>query len=135
MKKEINEENSISEYKADGVNNFEHILDEFDQMKILRENISDNTDLAFNMLKAIKDDGEDDVVDSLTIYCSEILEQEKLAKEVFDKAEVLVENAKNIKENDKLSKMENMLMEYFSALKLNEKNSSERLTKVLKSFK
>ena len=64
-------------YKADGLDNAEHILDVFNEIKMVRENITDNTDLAFNMLKAIKDESEADIVDSLTILCSDILEEEK----------------------------------------------------------
>lgn len=121
-------------YKADGLDNNEHILDVFSQIKILRSNITDNTDLAFNMLKALKDDGEDDIVDSLTIFCSDILEQEKQSKDTFEKAEVLFENSKDVREGEKLAKIQDLMVEYLSAMQLSEKNSQHLIEKVIKNF-
>lgn len=126
------EENEI--YEGDGLNNHEHILDIFSQIKVLRGNITDNTDLAFNMLKALKDDGEADIVDSLTIFCSEILEQEKQSKDVFERAELLIENSKDIRDEKRLEKVQDMLVEYFSAIQLSEKNSQILIEKVIKNF-
>lgn len=122
-------------YKADGIDNLEHIIDVFNEIKMLRENITDNTDLAFNLLKAIKEDGEADIVDSLTIMCSDILEQEKQSKDIFEKAEILVENSKKDLKNEELQKIQSLLMEYFNAIKLSEKNSQILVEKVVKNFK
>lgn len=122
-------------YKADGIDNLEHIIDVFNEIKMLRENITDNTDLAFNLLQAIKEDGEADIVDSLTIMCSDILEQEKQSKDIFEKAEILVENSKKDLKNEELQKIQSLLMEYFNAIKLSEKNSQILVEKVVKNFK
>lgn len=126
----LNEENK--QYKADGIDNNEHILDIFSQIKVLRGNITDNTDLAFNMLKALREEGEADIVDSLTILCSEILEQEKQSKDIFEKAEVLVENSKNA--GGELEKIQDLMVEYLSAVELSEKNSQLLVEKVIKNF-
>lgn len=129
------EKEEVEEYKADGLDNAEHILDVFNEMKILRENITDNTDLAFNMLKAIKDNAEADIVDSLTIFCSDILEQEKQSKDIFEKSTQLVENSKAFSKKEELLKVQELLMEYFNAIKISEKNSQILIEKVIKNFK
>ena len=129
------ENESEEVYKADGIDNAEHILDVFSEMKMLMENISDNTDLAFSLLKSIKEEGEADIVDSLTIFCSDILEQEKQSQDLFEKSERLVETSKSITEKEKLLKMQELLMEYFTALKLSEANSQALIEKVIKNFK
>lgn len=129
------ENEEVEEYKADGLDNSEHILDVFNEMKMLRENITDNTDLAFNMLKAIKEEGEADIVDSLTIFCSDILEQEKQSKDIFEKSVQLVENSKVFSNKEDLNKVQDLLMEYFNALRISEKNSQILIEKVIKNFK
>lgn len=130
-----NHDHEHEEYKADGIDNGEHVLDIFDEIKLMRENITDNTDLAFNLLKSIKEEGDTDIVDSLTIFCSDILEQEKQSKEVFDRAEALIENSRLVKEREKLAKIEDMMKEYFVAIKLSEENSQHLVEKVIKIFK
>lgn len=122
------------DYTGDGLNNSEHILDVYGQIKVLRGNIIDNTDLAFNILKAIKDDGEGDIVDSLTILCSDILEQEKQSKDVFERAEMLVEGLRDGNGEKELDKAQQMLVEYLLALQLSEKNSQILMEKIVKNF-
>lgn len=49
----------------DGIDNSEHILDMQKQVEMLIENISDNTDSAFDILKLHDDDKDQDLVDVL----------------------------------------------------------------------
>lgn len=120
-------------YKADGVDNKEHILDVFGEIQMLRENITDNTDLAFNMLKAMKEE-EGDIVDSLTILCSDILEQEKQSQDIFEKSSTLMERVKEGKSSE-LQKVQDLMMEYLNAIKLSEQNSQLLIEKIIKNFK
>lgn len=125
------------EYNADGLQADEHILDMLSEADILFDNIKDNTNVAFEILKSVKEKEDNDFVDSVTIYCSDILEEEKRATEIYDKIKVIEENIRSKMEfnQQKIKQLFDLTDEYFSALILNEKKSKDVLTKLIKSIK
>ena len=96
----------------DGIDNSEHILDMQKQVEMLIENISDNTDSAFDILKLHDDDKDQDLVDVYRIICNDILDCEKLAKQkvtLFQKGvQALESSAEAVK---KLQEFENLFDE------------------------
>ncbi len=68
-------------HSQDGVDNSENVLDMQKQLTMLLENIKDNTDVAFSILKMHEEDGDQEIVDVYRINCSNILDCEKLATE------------------------------------------------------
>ncbi len=81
------EEKKTHKHSNDGIDNNEHIIDMQKQLEVLFENIQDNTDSAFGVLKLHENDKEQDIVDVYRINCSNILDCEKLAgdlKKEFD---------------------------------------------------
>ena len=96
----------------DGIDNSEHILDMQKQVEMLIENISDNPDSAFDILKLHDDDKDQDLVDVYRIICNDILDCEKLAKQkvtLFQKGvQALESSAEAVK---KLQEFENLFDE------------------------
>lgn len=76
------EEKETHEHSHDGIDNSEHILDMQKQIEVLIENIQDNTDSAFSILKLHENDKDQDIVDVYRINCSNILDCEKLASKL-----------------------------------------------------
>ncbi len=69
----------LHNHSHDGIDNKEHILDMQKQLSMLIDNIKDNTDTAFSLLKLHENDGDQEIVDVYRINCSNILDYEKLA--------------------------------------------------------
>lgn len=69
----------LHNHSNDGIDNKEHILDMQKQLSMLIDNIKDNTDTAFSLLKLHENDGDQEIVDVYRINCSNILDYEKLA--------------------------------------------------------
>ena len=78
---EIDEEETVS---VDGIENSEHILDILQEIDMLKNNISDNSDLGisiYNLQK--KNEGlSDDILDAMQLACEKIIEIEKTANEL-----------------------------------------------------
>lgn len=112
----------------DGLDNSEHILDMQKQVEMLIENISDNTDSAFSILKLHVDDKDQDLVDVYRIVCNDILDCEKLAKQkvmLFQKGvQALESSAEAVK---KLQKFENL----FDEINKLEKSSDDLLKSLI----
>ena len=112
----------------DGIDNSEHILDMQKQVEILIENISDNTDSAFDILKLHDDDKDQDLVDVYRIICNDILDCEKLAKQkvtLFQKGvQALESSAEAVK---KLQEFENL----FDEINRLEKSSDDLLKSLI----
>lgn len=112
----------------DGIDNSEHILDMQKQVEMLIENISDNTDSAFDILKLHDDDKDQDLVDVYRIICNDILDCEKLAKQkvtLFQKGvQALESSAEAVK---KLQEFENL----FDEINRLEKTSDDLLKSLI----
>ncbi len=112
----------------DGIDNSEHILDMQKQVEMLIENISDNTDSAFDILKLHDDDKDQDLVDVYRIICNDILDCEKLAKQkvtLFQKGvQALESSAEAVK---KLQEFENL----FDEINRLEKSSDDLLKSLI----
>ena len=112
----------------DGIDNSEHILDMQKQVEMLIENISDNTDSAFDILKLHDDDKDQDLVDVYRIVCNDILDCEKLAKQkvtLFQKGvQALESSAEAVK---KLQEFENL----FDEINRLEKSSDDLLKSLI----
>ena len=119
------------EHDADGIDNKEHLLDMFSEADVLYQNIKDNTDSAFAILKNLEGKEDEDILDVIRINCSEILEVEKQTKDIFDnikKIEIsLKENLETLSDG-KIS----LIDEYFEALQKCEMVSNESFEKLLK---
>ena len=127
---ECNHEHN-EKYDADGIDNKEHLLDMFSEADVLYQNIKDNTDSAFAILKNLEGKEDEDILDVIRINCSEILEVEKQTKDIFDnikKIEIsLKENLETLSDG-KIS----LIDEYFEALQKWEMVSNESFEKLLK---
>ena len=118
----------IEDILDDGIDNSEHILDMQKQVEMLIENISDNTDSAFDILKLHDDDKDQDLVDVYRIICNDILDCEKLAKQkvtLFQKGvQALESSAEAVK---KLQEFENL----FDEINRLEKSSDDLLKSLI----
>ena len=103
----------------------------FSEADVLYQNIKDNTDSAFAILKNLEGKEDEDILDVIRINCSEILEVEKQTKDIFDnikKIEIsLKENLETLSDG-KIS----LIDEYFEALQKCEMVSNESFEKLLK---
>lgn len=118
-------------HNHDGIDNEEHFLDMFSEIEMLFQNIKDNTDGAFDILKAYENTEDNDLIDVIKIDASEILEVEKLTSPVFEeiqKIKNLIQNKNNYLENKEI------IEKYFNFLKINEKKSSYIFDKLLKKL-
>ena len=129
MDKHIHDKNCVHE--GDGIDNKEHFLDLFSETEMLYQNIKDNTDVVFNLLKNYEKDKDDDFVDVIKIDASEILEIEKLISPIFKE----LENIKNlIKNNEDYLKQKELIEKYFNFIKTNEEKSFEIINKLFKKL-
>ena len=113
----------------EGISNHEHFIDIFKEIDILRDNLSDNTDTAFEILKMYDEHSDQESVDVLRITCSDILDAEELAKEKIERYERLKQKvlaSGGSKEEQKEA------LEILNELKKLEKNSSTQFGELLK---
>lgn len=113
----------------EGISNHEHFIDIFKEIDILRDNLSDNTDTAFDILKMYDEHSDQESVDVLRITCSDILDAEELAKEKIERYERLKQKvlaSGGSKEEQKEA------LEILNELKKLEKNSSKQFGELLK---
>lgn len=113
----------------EGISNHEHFIDIFKEIDILRDNLSDNTDTAFDILKMYNEHSDQESVDVLRITCSDILDAEELAKEKIERYERLKQKvlaSGGSKEEQKEA------LEILNELKKLEKNSSKQFGELLK---
>ncbi len=118
-------------YDADGVDNKEHLLDMFEQADILYENIKDNTDGAFSILKNLENKEDEDILDVIRINCNEVLEVEKQTKEIYENIKKIELSLKQNCEKVSDGKI-SLIEEYFEALQNCEKVSYASFEKLLK---
>lgn len=122
----------------DGVDNEEHILDIEKQIEMLIENIKDNTDTAFDILKLHQEDKEQDIVDVYRINCSQILDCEKLAQKTYKKYNNLKDKLNagyTTDKKDAVKKQIEKLINFYKEIETYEKESVELLNSLIKKSK
>lgn len=125
------EENNHN-HSHDGIDNKEHTLDMQKQLSLLMENIKDNTDTAFSILKMHENDEDQDTVDVYRINCSNILDCEKTANE---KAEHFNNMFKEIKSEVQALKVMEELESIFDEIEKLENSSQHYLINLLNLLK
>ncbi len=113
----------------EGISNHEHFIDIFKEIDILRDNLSDNTDTAFDILKMYDEHSDQESVDVLRVTCSDILDAEELSKgglERYERLKQKVLASGGSKEEQKEA------LEILNELKKLEKNSSKQFGELLK---
>ena len=122
----------MSENKTEdkeGISNHEHFIDIFKEIDILRDNLSDNTDTAFEILKMYDEHSDQESVDVLRITCSNILDAEELSKEGMERYEKLKQN---VLTNGGDKEQQKEALEILSELKKLEKSSSKQFSELLR---
>lgn len=113
----------------EGISNHEHFIDIFKEIDILRDNLSDNTDTAFEILKMYDEHSDQESVDVLRITCSNILDAEELSKEGMERYEKLKQN---VLTNGGGKEQQKEALEILSELKKLEKSSSKQFSELLR---
>lgn len=120
------------EHNHDGIDNHEHFLDMFSQAEMLFQNIKDNTDGVFQLLKIYEEQGDEDIVDVIKIDAGEILEIEKTTQPIFEEIKKLKNSIKD--END-FFLLKNGAEKYFDFILKNEEKSSLIYNNLIKKIK
>lgn len=121
------------QHSHDGIDNYEHILDMRKQLDMLFNNIKDNTDTAFEILKMHENDTEQDVVDVYRINCSDILDCEKLVEAKVNSFKEL-SNALAGKGKEEIVKVLPKLEDLFDEIRQFEKSSTDLLYTLMKKI-
>ena len=128
----MDEELDSHNHSHDGIDNNEHILDMQKQLSMLIDNIKDNTDTAFDILKMHDEDKDQDIVDVYRINCSNILDCEKLANEKVEHFNSIFDKILN--ENDAIKFLKE-LEDIFDEVNEYEKSSEHYLQVLLELLK
>ena len=119
-------------YSGDGLDNHEHILDMQNQIKVLIENIQENTDSAFKFLKMHENDDNQEFVDVIRVNCSYILDCEKLANNFAKQFNQIVDK---LKENSiEIDKYLSGLEELFDKIQHLESSSEYEYSALIKKI-
>lgn len=122
-------------HSADGTENEEHILDMAEQGEMLFQNIKDNTDSVFNLIKTFEElNNDEDLLDVIRINASEILDIEKKSTSIYEefkKVKFLLINCEEKLNQEKL----NIFEDYFNVLNKYEKESTEIFEKLIIKLK
>jgi len=118
------------EENDDGIDNSEHILDMFSQIDSFFQNIKDNTDSTFELLKMSEKD--EDIADVIKIDASEILEIEKVATLSFNEFSKIKELI--IKDGEVSEDKKEIVENYYNTLQKFEKKSSELFFNLIKKL-
>lgn len=128
----MNEVKNQEIYSGDGLDNHEHILDMQNQIKVLIENIQENTDSAFNFLKMHENDDNQEFVDVIRVNCSNILDCEKLANNFAKQFNQIVDK---LKENSiEIDKYLSGLEELFDKIQHLESSSEYEYSALIKKI-
>ena len=134
METKMNEVNLKNQevYSGDGLDNHEHILDMQNQIKVLIENIQENTDSAFKFLKMHENDDNQEFVDVIRVNCSNILDCEKLANNFAKQFSQIVDK---LKENSiEIDKYLSGLEELFEKIQHLESSSEYEYSALIKKI-
>lgn len=119
------------EHNHDGIDNHEHFLDMFSEIEMLFQNIKDNTDGVFEILKNYEKGSDEDVVDVIKIDAGEILEIEKICQPIYDEIKKLKEVACNKKSLDSVKEL---VQRYYDFIVKNEEKSSLLYSNLIKKL-
>ena len=106
----------------------EHFVDIFKEFDLMRDNLSENTDTAFEILKLYDNALDQESVDVLRITCSNILDCEELAKNILEKYESV---KKQVFAGKTDSQMQQQALELLKEIKKLEKTSSKNFKQLL----
>ena len=106
----------------------EHFVDIFKEIDLMRDNLSENTDTAFEILKLYDNALDQESVDVLRITCSNILDCEELAKSILEKYEAV---KKQVFAGKTDSQMQQQALELLKEIKKLEKTSSKNFKQLL----
>ena len=112
-------------YNHDGIDNKEHFLDMINQCQLILDNLKENTDTAFLLLKQYEND--EDFADVIKIDASEILEIEKFCSTFEEKI-----NAIKLYGSEKDLELKEELNNIFQTLEKYEEKSNKILEKLIK---
>lgn len=106
----------------------EHFVDIFKEFDLMRDNLSENTDTAFEILKLYDNALDQESVDVLRITCSNILDCEELAKSILEKYESV---KKQVFAGKTDNQMQQQAIELLKEIKKLEKTSSKNFKQLL----
>ena len=106
----------------------EHFVDIFKEFDLMRDNLSENTDTAFEILKLYDNALDQESVDVLRITCSNILDCEELAKSILEKYESV---KKQVFAGKTDNQMKQQALELLKEIKKLEKTSSKNFKQLL----
>lgn len=120
------------EKDIEGIEADEHFVDMFKEIDLMYDNIKENTDNAFEILKLFGNNKDQESVDVLRITCSNILDCEEIIKKQIENFEkIKAEILKNeIKVDFKLRQKE--VEDFYKTIKKYEKDSSSQFKELLK---
>ena len=120
------------EKDIEGIEADEHFVDMFKEIDLMYDNIKENTDNAFEILKLFENNKDQESVDVLRITCSNILDCEEIIKKQIEnfeniKAEIL-KNERKVDFKLRQKEVEN----FYKTIKKYEKDSSSQFKELLK---
>lgn len=115
----------------EGINQKEHFIDLFREIDLFYDNIKDNTDSAFEMLKIVENNKDQETIDVLRIVCSNILDCETKVKEFIERYEMLKKQIFN-KSEEETQRFQENIIELHKNIKNVEKESSKQFKQFLK---
>lgn len=120
------------EKDIEGIEADEHFVDMFKEIDLMYDNIKENTDNAFEILKLFENNKDQESVDVLRITCSNILDCEEIIKKQIENFEkIKAEILKNERKVDfKLRQKE--VEDFYKTIKKYEKESSSQFKELLK---
>ena len=120
------------EKDIEGIEADEHFVDMFKEIDLMYDNIKENTDNAFEILKLFENNKDQESVDVLRITCSNILDCEEIIKKQIKNFEnIKAEILKNERKVDsKLRQKE--VEDFYKTIKKYEKDSSSQFKELLK---
>ena len=120
------------EKDIEGIEADEHFVDMFKEIDLMYDNIKENTDNAFEILKLFENNKDQESVDVLRITCSNILDCEEIIKKQIENFEKIKAGIlKNERKVDfKLRQKE--VEDFYKTIKKYEKDSSSQFKELLK---
>ncbi len=121
------EEKDVEGIKAD-----EHFIDMFKEIDLMYDNIKENTDSAFEILKLFENNKDQESVDVLRITCSNILDCEEIIKKQIENFEKIKKEILDSKKIDNMKLKEKEVEDFYKKIKKYEKDSSSQFKELLK---
>lgn len=116
----------------EGIEQKEHFVDIFKEIDLLYDNIKENTDSAFEILKLYENNKDQESVDVLRIVCSNILDCEELVKNKIESYEKIKASILNNEKNEDYSTKQKEVIKLHKEIKGFEKESSNQFKELIK---